>query len=99
MRHQRLQLGAEQDGSVEAAIIKRLFANAVAQQPKRAGTTIPPGQREHTKEALRRCDDTPSLECFEDHLAVGVAAPPDSPSLELRPHLLGIVDFAMVGKD
>ena len=60
------------------AIIERLFADPIAQQPEGAGSAIPPGQREHADQAFRGRDDAPGFERLEDHLAVGVAAPADA---------------------
>ena len=62
MRADRLQFGREDEVAPDPAIIKRLFAEPVADQAERALLAVPQGEGEHADRALERRLQAPALD-------------------------------------
>src|SRR5205823_11604502 len=98
---QRLQLRAEQEDLAAPAVIKRLFADAVAAQVKHMLVAVPQCKREHAIEFLHGWGNAPSFEGCEHYFCIGMAAEIRRAwaGNELRLQPFGVVDLAVVGDD
>ena len=77
MGGQRLQLGAEQQGSAHLGPIQRLLAEAVAPEGEAALSPVPQGEGEHAVERRHRLFHPPGRDRFQQDLGIGMAAPPN----------------------
>ena len=96
---QRLELGAEQQPSVELGPVERLDAEAVAHEIKRPFAPVPKRHREHADQTFDGRFDTPDRGPLDNHLGVAMPAEPPSGRFEFRAQFVGVVDFAVVGND
>src|SRR5213593_2366912 len=74
------------------AVVQRLDADAVTNEPELAFLRVPEADREHTAKAVNAIDP-PLLKCVQDHFGVGVVRSPDVPStlLQFRSYLCMVV--------
>ena len=93
---QRLDLGGKGDAAMVDAVVERLDANPIADQPQAALARVPQRDREHPAEPVQAVD-APLLERMQDDFGVGMARlpPVSAQCFELLPHLGVVVDFAV----
>ena len=93
---QRFDLGRKRDPAVVNAVVERLHADPIADQPEAPFTSVPERDREHAAEPVQAVD-APFLERVQDHFGIGVARlpPVSAERLELLAHLRVIVDLAV----
>ena len=99
VRPQRPQLGAEQQGAAEAAVVERLLADPVARQGEAPRAPVPERQGEHALRAAQRLLDAPLLDRGQQHLGVGVAAEAVPARPERGPQAAEVVDLAVQDQD
>ena len=99
MRHQRAQLGAEQQGAVGDRPVERFHADAVAHQAQGAGLPVEQREGEHAGKALDGAFRPPFEEGRQHHLGVGMSAKAMAAAFQLRAQLLKIIDLAVVDDD
>ena len=93
---QRLDFRRERDAAVVHAVIKRLDADPIPNQPQLTLARIPQRNRKHAAEAVQALD-APLLECVEDDFRIGVIRLPRVPAdgLELAADLGVVVNLAV----
>ena len=95
MRHQRLQLRAEEPRAGETAVVNRLLAEAVACQRQGAAFRVPQREGQHAVAAPKGGLDAPLADTGEQDLRVRVAAEVVAHRLQLTAQLLEIIDLAV----
>ena len=93
---QRLDFGGKRKATVVAAVIERLDAQSIADQPQLPRACVPQGDGEHAPEVLDAVD-APALESSEDHLGVRMIGLPwiATVAVQMGTNVGVIVDLAV----
>ena len=76
------------------AVVQRLDADAVTNEPELAFLCVPEANREHTAEAVNAIDP-PLLKCVQDYLSISMGRKLVAGQVEFAPNVLEIVYFAV----
>ena len=99
MGAQGAQLGTEQEGPAEPAVIQRLLADPIACQRELAQGFVPKGEGEHAFDALERRLDAPHIDGGEQHLGIRSTEERVPVALHFRPQVAEIIDLAIEHDD
>ena len=93
---ERFDFRCERDAPMMNAVIQRLDADTVANQPQAARLCIPERDSEHAAKSLQTFD-APLFKGLQDNLGVRVIRFPAAPSLcfKLAPDLRVVIDLAV----
>src|SRR5688572_27999603 len=97
VRQQRLDLRSENPGVIDACVIERLHAKAVAREQQLAPPTIPQCERPHAVESLDR-RSAPALISAHQQLGIPASAKVSTQRLKIPPKLQEVVDFSVVAE-
>ena len=92
---QRLQFGAEPQGSAVPAVVQRLDPQPVSDQRQLAMFRVPQGDRKHAEKALHGLEDAPLLKGRKDDLGVTRTAKHIPSRQQLAANIREVVDLAI----
>src|SRR4051794_33772931 len=92
----RLELGRKDEVAADPAVIKRLFAEPITNELKRAGIPVPHGKSKHADRLLDRLLQAPGGDRLNERFRVAITAPADPAlSVELLAKCQMIVDLTV----